>query len=174
MARWDDLTPRRTRDRAPSRESGHRGASRAWHRRCNRRRSSIKRKEATVATILVVDDEPELLSVIAETLIRAGHQVLRADSPDQALALFEEHEPDLVLTDIFMPHVGGLVVLMELAKRAPGRVIAMSGGGSRRLVEILEDAGAFGACRTLRKPFRQSELLDAVHETLGLPQAKLA
>lgn len=127
-----------------------------------------------MATILVVDDEPDLLAVIAETLVRAGHRVLTAESPDQALALFEEHEPDLVLTDIFMPHVGGLVVLMELAKRAPGRVIAMSGGGSRRLVEVLEDAGAFGACRTLRKPFRQAELLGLVNETLGLSQARLA
>ena len=90
-----------------------------------------------MATILVVDDEPDLLAVIAETLTRAGHRVLTAESPDQALSLFEECEPDLVLTDIFMPHVGGLVVLMELAKRAPGRVIAMSGGGSRRLVEVL-------------------------------------
>lgn len=122
-----------------------------------------------MATILVIDDEPELLAVLRDTLTRAGHDVFTASGPDEGLALYRSERPDLVITDIFMPNVGGLAVLIELAREAAVRVIAMSGGGSRGLVEVLEDAPAFGAWRTLRKPFSRAELLWLVEEVLATP-----
>jgi CheY-like chemotaxis protein len=120
-----------------------------------------------MATILVIDDEPELLAVLRETLTRAGHAVLTATGPAEGLALYRSQRPDVVLTDIFMPNVGGLAVLLELAREAAVKVIAMSGGGARGLVQVLEDAPAFGAWRTLRKPFSRTELLGLVDEALG-------
>lgn len=122
-----------------------------------------------MATILVVDDEPELLAAVTETLVKAGHRVVTAETPGHALYRYEQHRPDLVITDVYMPDIGGVVVVLELAKRAPGRVIAMSGGGARRDLDVLDDARAFGAWRALRKPFRQAELLAVVTEALAQP-----
>lgn len=120
-----------------------------------------------MARILVIDDEVELLDVVRDVLTRAQHEVVLASEPDEGLARYREHQPDLVITDIFMPHIGGLVVIMQLAKEAAVKIIAMSGGGARGMVEVLDDAPAFGASRVLRKPFSRAELLAAVNEALA-------
>jgi CheY-like chemotaxis protein len=119
-----------------------------------------------MARILIIDDEAQVLDVVQHHLVKAQHEVLTAQSPGEGLDLYRTYRPDLVLTDIFMPNVGGLTVLMEVARDAKVRVIAMSGGGSRGLVEVLDDAPAFGAWRVLKKPFTRAELLAAVDEAL--------
>jgi DNA-binding NtrC family response regulator len=120
-----------------------------------------------MASILVIDDEPELLASVSDALTRAGHGVLVASNPRQGLQLHRQHHPDVVITDVFMPDIGGLVVLLELARPGAARIIAMSGGGARGLVDVLEDAQAFGACCTLQKPFTRTQLLGAVDTALA-------
>jgi len=120
-----------------------------------------------MARILVIDDEAELLNVVKSQLVKAGHEVLIAQNPSDGLELYRKNEPALVLTDIFMPNVGGLAVLMQVARDARVKVIAMSGGGARGMVEVLEDAPAFGAWRVLKKPFTRTQLLSLVDEALA-------
>lgn len=120
-----------------------------------------------MARILVIDDEAEVLDIVRHHLAKATHDVLIAQHPHEGLDLYRRHLPDLVVTDIFMPDVGGLAVLIELARDAKVKVIAMSGGGSRGLVEVLDDAPAFGAWRVLKKPFTRSELMALVDEALA-------
>ncbi len=64
-------------------------------------------------TILVIDDNPVNLKLAAEVLLSAGHSVIRAEDAEQALVLLEKRLPDLVLTDIALPHMDGL----ELTRR---------------------------------------------------------
>ena len=65
------------------------------------------------ATVLVVEDEPAILELIAYNLKQAGHQPLRADNAEQALVLVANALPDLVLLDWMLPGLSGV----ELAKR---------------------------------------------------------
>ena len=65
------------------------------------------------ATILVVEDEPAIQELIAYNLRQAGHQLLRADSAEQAMTLVQNALPDLVLLDWMLPGVSGI----EFARR---------------------------------------------------------
>jgi CheY-like chemotaxis protein len=73
-------------------------------------RTELQRAEKT---ILLVDDEFAILSLLQDTLEDAGYAVLVAMDGEQALALARQHSPDLVLTDIMMPRLDGV----ELARR---------------------------------------------------------
>lgn len=117
-----------------------------------------------MARILVIDDEAELLAVLQDILTKAGHEVLLAASPGQGLALYRTRRPDLVITDIFIPDVDGLAVIRELHRQV--KIIAISGGGAKAQIDVLEDATGFGAWRTLAKPFRSETLLALVEEAL--------
>ena len=121
-----------------------------------------------MAKILVIDDEPEFLAVLRETLVKLGHDVTAARGSLAGLTAYRAERPDLVITDIFMPDLGGLNVLMQLARDSSVRVIAMSGGGPKGLVEVLDDAPAFGAWGTLHKPFTRSQLIAVIDEALGV------
>ena len=79
-----------------------------------------------------------------------------------------QRAPDLVITDIFMPGHDGIEVLLELRKAFPTlKVIAMSGGDGRGVLNLLEDAELLGADRTIPKPFTPGELIAAVNDVLG-------
>ena len=70
-----------------------------------------------------------------------------------------------------MPGHDGIEVLLEIRKAFPIlRVIAMSGGDSSGLVNLLDDTEMLGARRTIPKPFTPEELLEAVHDVLGGPR----
>ncbi len=67
-----------------------------------------KRVPENDATILVVDDEPELSRALSKLLGRNGYHVLTADNGEQGLALLRQQEVHLVLSDLQMPKMGGL------------------------------------------------------------------
>jgi signal transduction histidine kinase/CheY-like chemotaxis protein len=82
----------------------------------------------TGTTILVVEDEVAVRDVVRATLRRAGYVVVEAVDGEDALARVEARLPDLVLTDILMPGMGGLALTRELSIRHPAvRVAFMSG-----------------------------------------------
>lgn len=124
-----------------------------------------------MARILVIDDEEPVRTLVREMLQRAGHEVEEAFDGDQGLASFHRHPADLVITDILMPTKGGLVTIKELRAAVPDvKIIAMSGGGKTGKLSFLSTARTFPGVRTLKKPFRRSELLNLVEATLaGLP-----
>jgi DNA-binding response OmpR family regulator len=121
-----------------------------------------------MARILVIDDEPMLRRTLRGILERAGHTVAEAEDGDQALVLFADHEPDLVLTDIIMPNREGVEMIGELRRRNSNvPIIAMSGGGAAGGDLFLTLARRLGATWTLNKPIRQATLLDAVDACLS-------
>jgi CheY-like chemotaxis protein len=121
-----------------------------------------------MARIVVIDDDEQIRETVRRVLESRGHSVEDADQGAGGIAYVAQRAPDLVITDIFMPGQDGIEVLLELRKAFPRlKVIAMSGGDARGLLNLLEDAELLGADRTLPKPFTPGELIAAVNDVLG-------
>ncbi|WP_448565006.1 response regulator [Thalassotalea ganghwensis] len=88
----------------------------------------IKQKGEPRETILVVDDEPELLSVTSELLTEKSYRVLSAASAEEALQLLENHPIDLVISDVIMPDVDGYQLAQTIEKRHPNVLIQLMSG----------------------------------------------
>src|SRR4030043_421440 len=79
-------------------------------------------------TILVVEDEENVLSAVKDTLENAGYAVAVATNGKEGIGLFDSLAPDLVITDINMPEVEGIELIRGLSSHTPKvPIIAMSG-----------------------------------------------
>jgi len=117
--------------------------------------------------ILVVDDEELVRETLCFMLEEAGFEILEAADGVEALHVFDEHEVDVVVTDIFMPEKEGLETITELRQRKPDvKIIAISGGGGDVNLDYLEFAKTFGASSVLTKPFLREQVLSAVKAIL--------
>jgi CheY-like chemotaxis protein len=124
-----------------------------------------------MARILVVDDDQVLRGALRIILEVAGYNVIDAADGEAGLRLYHEQGADLVLVDLFMPERDGLEVIRALRATIPQpQIVAMSSGGRIGPFEVLRAAAAFGAARTLRKPFESRDLLAAIRELLGGPR----
>jgi len=122
---------------------------------------------AAMERIFVIEDDALLRGAIRIVLESAGYEVLDAADGDAGLRLHREQGADLVVVDLYMPERDGLEVIREVRAEAPqSKIIAMSGGGGLKF-DLLDAATAFGASRTLRKPFAPSVLLTTVRDLLG-------
>ena len=122
-----------------------------------------------MARILVIDDDEDIRETVRRVLESRGHTVELASDGSLGIAALAQHAPDLVITDIFMPHQDGVETLLELRKAFPRlKVIAMSGGSGNGVINLLEDMELLGADRTIPKPFTPKELMAAVNAVLGL------
>lgn len=123
-----------------------------------------------MASVLVIDDDDMVRTMLLRSLARGGHEAVGARDGLEGVARFRETPCDVVITDIFMPNQEGLATIMELRRTFPHiRIIAISGGGARASLDVLPVAEALGACRTLRKPFTPQEVLDVVRDVLEAP-----
>jgi two-component system, cell cycle sensor histidine kinase and response regulator CckA len=122
---------------------------------------------AETATILVVDDEPSILGIIAVLLKANGYRVLTSHDPGHALRLCEQYpEPiHLMITDVLMPYMNGRQLASQaLVHRRDMRVIFISADDNGILANGtgLSDGMAF-----VQKPFEPSALLQKVRKALG-------
>ena len=123
-----------------------------------------------MATILVVDDEPEIRSSVKGILEEEGFTVLEAEDGRQAFAILQDRTPELVLLDIWMPNVDGLELLALLQGRMhPPEVIVVSGHGN---IETAVRATKLGAFDFIEKPFSLDGLLEVVNRALAHFEAK--
>ena len=119
--------------------------------------------------ILVVDDDMNLRAAIRRMLEAAGFEVQEADG-EQALLAFRLCQPDLVLSDMFMPGTDGIELIRLLSREAPGlRIVAMSGGGHKGSLNLLSIAERLGAAEVLLKPFQHSQILETIIRVLAAP-----
>jgi CheY-like chemotaxis protein len=118
-------------------------------------------------TVLVVDDERTLRSVLRTRLKLAGYRVLEADTGEDALSMLDQEKPDVMLLDLRLPVVDGWGVLEELRSRGrlPGLsvVVVTAHGGP----EVAGKARAFGCRAVLQKPFALRELVSTLEEIVG-------
>jgi CheY-like chemotaxis protein len=123
-----------------------------------------------VATILLVEDDDGVRSLLHKALVAAGHEVEDAANGDIALAAYRRQPRDLVITDLVMPEKDGLETIIALRRINPtAKIIAISGGGrTLGLGQLyLDTAQSIGASRILAKPFTSAALLRAVSDVLA-------
>ena len=110
--------------------------------------------------------------LLSKALANGGHTVSVAQNGIEALKVFDD-SVELVLSDVLMPHMGGLETIDQLRKRSTSiPIISMSAGAQIRPNEYLRVAGAIGANRTLAKPFWDWELLEIISELLSEADAR--
>ena len=118
-----------------------------------------------MATILIIDDEAGIRALLRTVLEAAGYRVTEAANGRQGLERYRLKPTDLIITDIAMPELNGLDLILELTRQfLHAKVIAISGVGGE--TNVLDVAKLFGARRTFHKPFSMPQLLDAVRYEL--------
>jgi two-component system response regulator AtoC len=112
--------------------------------------------------VLVVDDEENIRLVLRTLLRKHGYEVEVADGGEAALAALDLFDPDVILTDVRMPRMGGLDLLSALkAKQHPATVIVMSAYGN---IDLAIEAMKAGAYDYVGKPFKPDEVVLALRK----------
>jgi DNA-binding NtrC family response regulator len=118
--------------------------------------------------ILVVDDDASIRRALTILLSKAGYEVAQAADGSEAVRLWRDRGGDLVITDLHMPEKDGIETIIELLSHSPGiRIIAMSGGGQTKRLDLLGNASLLGAVLTIEKPFTIGEMMALVGRALN-------
>jgi DNA-binding response OmpR family regulator len=120
-------------------------------------------------TILVVDDDHELVDGLRTVLERQGYRVIQAHDGHQAKQQIYNQRPDLVILDMMMPRMGGYPVLEHFRGKAdtPPIIMITANEGSRHKAY----AEYLGVVAYIRKPFAMEKLLEVVHKVFAPPEA---
>lgn len=119
--------------------------------------------------ILVVDDDAGILAAF-ETLLRGrGHDVITAETAEDASRLVEAERPDVVVVDVVLPGMDGLAFFRSIkAVRAATPVIVMTGSGT---MDVAIDASKLGAFEYIPKPFDPAHMLQSIESALESTRA---
>jgi two-component system, cell cycle response regulator DivK len=115
-------------------------------------------------TILVVEDDPWIRSLMADLLAGEGYAVVQAPDGKQGLELAKEQDPDVILLDLAMPEVSGLDVLHELKSSNPTRDIPVIVVSAYAMLMMGSDARR--ADGVIQKPFDLADLLAQVSQAV--------
>jgi DNA-binding response OmpR family regulator len=122
---------------------------------------------AASKTILIMDDDAEIVSALRTILETKNYRVLTAMDGNTGLALAEREQPDLVVVDMMMPKKSGFLVLEKLRSRPGGLIptIMITGNeGSRHRAY----AEMLGVRDYIRKPFAMEKLVRSVEKVMGV------
>ena len=117
--------------------------------------------------ILIVDDDPTILRLIATRLKANGYDVVMASDAVFAVRKAHEEKPDLIILDIKMPAGGGMSVIENLKMTANTMLIPIICITAEATPEVKRKAMELGADDFLAKPFHADELLARVRKALG-------
>ncbi|HND86250.1 MAG TPA: response regulator [Pseudobdellovibrionaceae bacterium] len=128
----------------------------------------MKELLAKAGTILVVDDEPELLEIIEGNLSSSFADVLTATDGLEAIKILKTYAVDAVVTDYMMPNMDGLKLIEYISKNHPLLPVVMltANGQNPEVLKALEH----GAFDILDKPFRREVLVNRIENSLILPK----
>jgi signal transduction histidine kinase len=129
-------------------------------------RGEITRDENLSATILLVEDEPDVREVLAAELTNFGYRVLTAGSGPEALSILnKESDIDLLFSDVVMPNgMRGDELARQACDRRPGLKVLLTSGYP---APDLRERQSLGEFRLLRKPYRADDLMRAIRERLS-------
>lgn len=121
-----------------------------------------------MAMILIVDDNPTIRWSLSKLLRSSGYEIVEACDGQEALTALVMNDIDMVLTDLYMPEVDGIELLIRLknSKRNP-LIVAMSGGGHLETSAVLTLARDLGVTATIAKPFTADDLLELIGNVLA-------
>ncbi len=124
-------------------------------------------EELTGKTVLLVDDDRDILTAMKATLEDLGAEIFAASDGNEAVLQAEQHQPDLVVLDMMLPKRSGFLVMEKLKrgkKRSdPPRVIMITGNQGSRHKTYAE---SIGVDVYLNKPFRMDRLVESVKKLL--------
>ncbi|MCE9649815.1 MAG: response regulator [Parvibaculum sp.] len=121
-----------------------------------------------MAIVLVIEDEPLVRDTIRLSLETGGYEVIIASDGREGVAMINNNEVDVVVTDLIMPEQEGLETIRIIRRDHPKtKVIAISGGGRHVGTDYLKAASLLGADFALQKPFSMSHLRECVAECLA-------
>jgi CheY-like chemotaxis protein len=113
-------------------------------------------------TVLIVDDNEDLLDTFSIILKRCGFYVETARNGASAVDKFKEHNFDVTLMDIVMPQMNGVEAFRKIREMRPGAVvILMTAYSEEELIQMARDEGAH---RIIRKPIRIDQLIELIKE----------
>jgi DNA-binding response OmpR family regulator len=116
-------------------------------------------------TVLVVDDDRQLCELLTELLTEAGYTVQCAEDGEAAWAELQRSSPDVVLSDIKMPRLGGIDLASRLISGGYATPIILMSAGHHDWVGI--------SASFIRKPFAFDDLLDTIATVLNSPTTEL-
>ena len=117
--------------------------------------------------IMVVDDDASIRRTLQILLSKAGYEVMQARDGSEAVRMWRDRGGDLVITDLHMPEKDGIETIVELVSHSPGiRIIAMSGGGQTKRLDLLGNLALLGTVLTIEKPFTLAEMMTMVGRAL--------
>ena len=142
-------------------------------------KQNVQPRGGSMPRVLVVDDDPMVCMAIEIYLERHDFQVTIADGGEAGLRALEGATFDLMIVDIFMPHMRGFESIRIFHERSPTiPLIAMSGYAFANLnspaPDFLRMALELGASRCLRKPFTPVALLTVINECLSEAQSRFS
>jgi DNA-binding response OmpR family regulator len=122
-------------------------------------------------TVLLVDDDNEIVQAMRAVLESKGFRILTASDGNAGLAVAERENPDLIVVDMMMPKKSGFLVVEKIKRKTPAppmiMITANEGSRHRAYAELL------GVDTYLRKPFAMERLVEEVQRlTLGAPTEK--
>ena len=127
-----------------------------------------------MASILIIDDEPQIRSMLRLMLERDGYEVIEAPDGIEGIRAYRQKPADLIITDLIMPNKDGIGMIIELQKEFPDvKIIAMSGGGLNKPEGYLKGAKKLGAACTLTKPIDREKMLRAVKNIIKDPASEV-
>ena len=121
--------------------------------------------ERAVTTVLVVDDEPTLRSILVDVLVDEGYAVVTARDGQEALEIFARDAPDLVLMDVMMPRMDGPTAVRALRALPNGTTVPIVLASAVMSSDGLE----LGIDGFLRKPFELDDLLQLIGRLVDVP-----
>ena len=119
----------------------------------------------TSNSILLIDDDTQFQKYLAELLEIKGFEVYTADDGEKGIGSYESNQPKLIITDLVMPLIDGIEVIMKIRnidKNIP--IIALSGGNRGFGCDYLNAAKKLGANAVFEKPIDTNELLSKINE----------
>jgi CheY-like chemotaxis protein len=144
----------------------------SWEERGSWGQAKSEGQGAAMSRILIVDDDVAVCAAIRRVLEQDGHAVVLANNGRAGVSAAESQPFDIVICDIFMPGMDGIETISSFHQIKPDLpVIAMSGftfrDGQSPAPDYLSLSTKLGAARSLRKPFRPHELIQAVRECIA-------
>ena len=121
-----------------------------------------------MADIMIIDDDAAIRRILKRVLEAAGHSIREAGDGKTALRHFAGNPADLVISDIYMPDMGGIEFLTRVREAFPdAKIIAMSGGGPLAKDRVLGAASVLGAVDVMEKPLTVEEVERTVERALA-------
>jgi CheY-like chemotaxis protein len=113
-------------------------------------------------SIVVADDDPDILSIVAMSLETQGYDVYKATNGREAVDLVRDHHPDLIILDMMMPVMSGYEAIAELKADDSTKGIPIIGLSAKAMATDMERATDVGIDGYITKPFRIAQVLSVI------------